>query len=96
MALRRPFATGDELLGLCSRHGIRIAELMDVTLFSIGETPVAGGDILRVLVILTIAYLLSRGIRHAIRRFGDSKTTDQQNNCCQYVDCLHGRSSFWW
>ena len=39
---------------------IRIAELMDVTLFSIGETPVAGGDILRVLVILTIAYLLSQ------------------------------------
>ncbi|NNK37404.1 MAG: L-serine ammonia-lyase [Xanthomonadales bacterium] len=27
-ALPYPFATGDELLGLCSRHGIRIAELM--------------------------------------------------------------------
>ncbi|MBT8445016.1 MAG: mechanosensitive ion channel, partial [Gammaproteobacteria bacterium] len=57
---------------------IRIAELMDVTLFSIGETPVAGGDILRVLVILTIAYLLSRGIRHAIRRFGDSESAGTQ------------------
>ena len=57
---------------------IRIADLADITLFSIGETPVAGGDILRVLVILAIAFLLSRGIRHAIRRFGDSESAGTQ------------------
>ena len=57
---------------------IRIASLADVTLFSISETPVTGGDILRVLLILTIAFLLSRGIRHAIRRFGDSESAGTQ------------------
>ncbi len=57
---------------------IRIASLADVTLFSISETPVTGGDILRVLLILTVAFLLSRGIRHAIRRFGDSESAGTQ------------------
>jgi small-conductance mechanosensitive channel len=57
---------------------IRVADLADVTLFSVGETPVAGGDILRVLVILGIAYLLSRGIRHAIRRVGEDESSGTQ------------------
>ena len=57
---------------------IRVASLADVTLFDIGETPVAGADILRVLVILTVAFLLSRGLRHAIRRFGDSDSSGTQ------------------
>jgi len=57
---------------------IRIASLADFTLFSIGETPVAGDDILRVIVILTIAFLLSRGIRHAIHRFGASDSAGTQ------------------
>lgn len=57
---------------------IRITSLADITLFSVGETPVAGGDILRVLVILTLAFFLSRGIRHAIQRFGDSESSGTQ------------------
>ncbi|MGI9235649.1 MAG: mechanosensitive ion channel domain-containing protein [Woeseiaceae bacterium] len=57
---------------------IRVASLADITLFSIGETPVAGGDIVRVLLILTAAFFLSRGIRHAIRRFGDSESAGTQ------------------
>ncbi|MBT8065796.1 MAG: mechanosensitive ion channel [Gammaproteobacteria bacterium] len=57
---------------------IRVASLADITLFSIGETPVAGGDIVRVLLILTFAFLLSRGLRHAIRRFGDSESSGTQ------------------
>ena len=47
---------------------LRVVGLGDVTLFSVGQTPVTGGDILRVLIILIVAYLLSRGIRHAISR----------------------------
>ncbi len=46
----------------------RVSGLTDLTLFSVGETPVAGGDILRVLIILLLALMLSRGIRHAISR----------------------------
>ena len=46
----------------------RTIALADVTLFSVGETPVTGGDILRVIIILSVAVLLSRGIRAAIRR----------------------------
>ncbi len=54
-----------------------IGELGDTTLFSIGETPVAGGDIIRALIILIIAYILSRLVRHAIARInrGDDAGT---------------------
>ncbi|MBT8103416.1 MAG: mechanosensitive ion channel [Gammaproteobacteria bacterium] len=57
---------------------LRVAGLADVTLFSVGEAPVTGGDILRVLIILTVAYLLSRGIRSAIRRFGSKESAGTQ------------------
>jgi small-conductance mechanosensitive channel len=56
----------------------RVASLGDVTLFSIGETPVTGGDILRVIVILLVAMLLSRGIRHAIKRVGSEESSGTQ------------------
>ncbi|MGB5491719.1 MAG: mechanosensitive ion channel domain-containing protein [Woeseiaceae bacterium] len=57
---------------------LRIASLTDITLFTISGTPVDGGDILRVIVILTIAFLLSRGLRHAIRRISDSDSSGTQ------------------
>jgi len=57
---------------------IRVTSLADVTLFSVGETPVTGGDILRVLVILIVAMLLSRLIRHAIRRVGAGESSGTQ------------------
>jgi small-conductance mechanosensitive channel len=50
----------------------RIAGLTQFTLFTVGETPVDGGDILRVLFILALALLLSRGIRHAINRVAEN------------------------
>lgn len=46
----------------------RVMGLGDVSLFSIGEAPVTGKDILRVIIILVVAFLLSRVIRHAIWR----------------------------
>ena len=57
---------------------LRTVGLTDVTLFSVGETPVTGADILRVLVIMIVAMLLSRGIRHAIRRVGQSDSSGTQ------------------
>jgi len=57
---------------------IRASGLGDVTLFSLGEAPVTGGDILRVLLILVVAMLLSRGLRHTIRRVGDSESSGTQ------------------
>jgi small-conductance mechanosensitive channel len=57
---------------------IRVSALTDVTLFSVGETPVTGADIVRVLLILIFALLLSRGIRHAIRRVGSSDSSGTQ------------------
>jgi small-conductance mechanosensitive channel len=56
----------------------RVAGLGDVTLFSVGEAPVTGGDILRVIVILLVAMLLSRGIRHAIKRVGSGESSGTQ------------------
>ena len=57
---------------------LRITSLTDVTLFSVGDAPVTGGDILRVLLILIVAMLLSRLIRHAIRRVGLSESSGTQ------------------
>ncbi|MDH4125187.1 MAG: mechanosensitive ion channel [Gammaproteobacteria bacterium] len=57
---------------------LRITSLADVTLFSIGEAPVTGGDILRVMLILVAAMLLSRGIRNIIRRFGEGESSGTQ------------------
>lgn len=57
---------------------LRITGLADVPLFSVGENPVTGGDILRVFIILTVALLLSRGIRHAIRRVGEGDYSGTQ------------------
>jgi potassium efflux system protein len=56
----------------------RFSSLTGATLFSIGEAPVAGRDIVRVLLILVAAMLLSRGIRHAIRRVGDGESSGTQ------------------
>jgi len=50
----------------------RVADLADVTLFTVGEKPVTGGDFLRAIIILLIAMLLSRGVRHGIRRVGET------------------------
>ena len=57
---------------------IRVASLADATLFSVGETPVTGGDILRFIIILMVAILLSRGVRHAIRRVAASQNAGTQ------------------
>ncbi|NCF51067.1 mechanosensitive ion channel [Gammaproteobacteria bacterium] len=57
---------------------IRASDLTDLTLFSIGETPVTGGDILRILVILAVALLLSRGVQHAIRRVRATESSGTQ------------------
>jgi len=56
----------------------RVKGLADVTLFHISETPVTGSDIFRVLIILIVAYLLSRSIRYTIRRVSDRDPTGTQ------------------
>ena len=56
----------------------RVKGLADVTLFHISETPVTGSDIFRVLIILIVAYLLSRTIRYTIRRVSDRDPTGTQ------------------
>ncbi len=57
---------------------IRVTGLADVTLFSIGEAPVTGGDILFIMLLLILAMFLSRGIRHTIRRFGHGESSGTQ------------------
>lgn len=56
----------------------RFSGLTNATLFSIGDAPVTGRDIVRVLLIMVAAMLLSRGIRHAIRRVGDGESSGTQ------------------
>ena len=57
---------------------LRVVSLGDVTLFSVGEAPVTGSDILRVMIILIVAFVLSRGIRHAIGRVSDRDSAGTQ------------------
>jgi small-conductance mechanosensitive channel len=57
---------------------IRVTDMTGMTLFSVGETPVTAGDIVRAVFILFIAWLLSRGIRYAIRRVGRKESTGTQ------------------
>jgi small-conductance mechanosensitive channel len=57
---------------------VRVTDLADVTLFSVGEAPVTGADILRFFVILFVAMLLSRGIRHALQRVAGSESSGTQ------------------
>ena len=64
-------------LGLKTAY-IRATGWADVTLFSIGEAPVTGSDIFRVVLIILAGWLLSRGIRHAISRFGHGESSGTQ------------------
>ncbi len=56
----------------------RVTSLADTSLFDIGDAPVTGRDILRVIIILIIAFLLSRGIRHAIWRVSRKESDGTQ------------------
>ena len=56
----------------------RVDEIVDTTLFTVGDTPVTGSDIVRVIIILLVAYLLSRLVRHAIDRFSRSQDAGTQ------------------
>jgi len=57
---------------------IRFTDFSSATLFSVGDTPVTLGDIVQALVILIIAFLLSRGLRYAIRRVGKKESMGAQ------------------
>jgi small-conductance mechanosensitive channel len=57
---------------------IRVVEFAEMTLFSVGETPVTFGDIVQAFVIFIIGWLLSRGIRLAIRRVGEKESQGTQ------------------
>jgi len=57
---------------------IRLTEVSDTTLFSVKETPVTLGDIVRGIIILIIGWLLSRGIRFAINRVGRKESVGTQ------------------
>jgi small-conductance mechanosensitive channel len=57
---------------------LRIGELTDLTVFTVGETPVTPGNMVQALVILAIGWALSRGIRIAIRRVSDKEKIGRQ------------------
>ncbi len=57
---------------------IRLTEVSDTTLFSVKETPVTLGDVVRGIIILIIGWLLSRGIRFAINRVGRKESVGTQ------------------
>ena len=56
----------------------RATDFTSATLFSVGDTPVTAGDIVQAVFILIVAFLLSRGLRYAIRRFGEKESVGIQ------------------
>jgi small-conductance mechanosensitive channel len=61
------------LAGGMTTAGESIMDLMGATLFEINETPVTPMGLLRVTLILTIAFWLSRAIRRTIARVGERR-----------------------
>jgi len=57
---------------------LRITEVADLTLFSVGETPVTAGEIVQALIILVVGWGLSRLIRIGIRRVGQKDSVGRQ------------------
>ena len=64
---------------------MRVMGLADTTLFSVGETPVTGGDILRVIIILTVAMLLSRGIQWPSAASAPANTAARRPRCTRWA-----------
>ena len=57
---------------------IRVSEKTGMTLFSVSETPVTIGDILRAIAIFFFGWLLSRLVRFLFRRVGRNETQSTQ------------------
>ena len=57
---------------------IRLTEIADFTLFSVGETPVTFGDIVQGIVIFLFGWMLSRGLRRLIQRVGEKESPGVQ------------------
>jgi small-conductance mechanosensitive channel len=64
-------------------------ELMGATLFEINETPVTSLGLLRVVLILTIALWLSKGIRKAISRVGEKRGGVSQSSLYTFGRLIH-------
>lgn len=56
------------------------ADVLRATLFEINQTPVTAIGILRVLLILTIAWWLSKGIRRGLQRIGERRQNINQSS----------------
>lgn len=56
----------------------RALEIGDTRLFSVGDAPVTGAGIVRVFLIMLIAFLLSRGLRHTLARVSRSESSGTQ------------------
>jgi len=64
-------------------------ELLGATLFEINETPVTSLGLLRVVLILTIALWLSKGIRKAIARVGEKRGGVSQSSLYTFGRLVH-------
>ncbi len=64
-------------------------ELLGATLFEINETPVTTLGLLRVLLILTLALWLSKGIRRAITRVGERRGAVSQSSLYTFGRLVH-------
>jgi potassium-dependent mechanosensitive channel len=64
-------------------------ELLGATLFEINETPVTALGLLRVVLILTIALWLSKGIRRTITRVGERRGAVSQSSLYTFGRLVH-------
>ena len=67
----------------------RIVALADTSLFDIGDAPITGGGLLRVLIIILIAVLISRGVRHALERMSAGDYTGSRASLYTFGRLFH-------
>jgi potassium-dependent mechanosensitive channel len=72
-----------------SRSWSKTIGLLGASLFEINETPVTTLGILRVILIITLALWLSKGIRRAIKRIGESKGAISESSLYTFGRLIH-------
>ncbi|MEM9300825.1 MAG: mechanosensitive ion channel domain-containing protein [Pseudomonadota bacterium] len=64
-------------------------DLLKTRLFNIGETPVTPGGLLRVLIILLVAYWISTAVSHALERLGQARSFMNQSSIYTLSRLIH-------
>lgn len=67
----------------------RLVALTEATLFDVGDAPITGGGLLRVVLIVLMAVFISRGVRHALERMSAGDYTGSRASLYTFGRLFH-------